>query len=417
MFIAHMSDVHLGARKYGLDVVYDDVLAAFEESLEAVRRERPSALVLAGDIFDSPHPDNNALRQAVRLLRELAEAGVKVVAVNGEHDTPGGHDVSPLAILASAVPNFYAPALAGAGSVAVSSVTLDGVKYLMYPFRKLHIDERRKLAKELLPLYSQEAARARAEGLRTVFVAHFSVSPVFRFDAVADLKDLPPADYAALGHVHVRCVNCAGRAPPRAYAYPSSLYPLSVEEVMAGGARGPLLVDLSGDEPAVHELRVLVRPHVVRYATVSDAESVGQAVLEAMRGVEGGSRKPVVHIIIEANRQVPTAVALKAAYDAAKQLDVIAVPHVVRIRAPGQGAQTTRTAGTKGLTAEGVAVSAEDLKAFLKAHGAPDDVAEPIAKSLFQILREPESEKTLDELLEKLASDERALSFLRSQVA
>ncbi|MFP3172869.1 MAG: hypothetical protein RXQ79_07480, partial [Acidilobus sp.] len=57
LLIAHMSDVHLGARKYGEKAIYDDVFRAFEESLEAVAREHAEALVLAGDVFDSPHPD------------------------------------------------------------------------------------------------------------------------------------------------------------------------------------------------------------------------------------------------------------------------------------------------------------------------------------------------------------------------
>jgi len=104
-----MADVHLGARKYGERAFYEDIFQAFEESVEEIVKDRVRALVIAGDLFDSPHPDNATLAFALRKLRELTSRGVKVIAARGEHDTPGRREPSPLDVLAEALEGFHAP--------------------------------------------------------------------------------------------------------------------------------------------------------------------------------------------------------------------------------------------------------------------------------------------------------------------
>jgi DNA repair exonuclease len=112
-----------------------------------VAREHAEALVLAGDVFDSPHPDNNTLVTAVRMLKSFTSRGIKVVAAHGEHDTPGRREASALSIMSEAIEGFAAPSLLGANVsqpqqvVDIMTVRLGGAAFLVYPFFKVSVEE------------------------------------------------------------------------------------------------------------------------------------------------------------------------------------------------------------------------------------------------------------------------------------
>jgi DNA repair protein SbcD/Mre11 len=100
MRIAHLADLHLGARQYhrltprGRNQREVDVGTAFVRAVDAVIAERPDVVLVAGDLFHAVRPSNSAIllayQQFLRLRRELPEAPVVVIA--GNHDTPRSSD-------------------------------------------------------------------------------------------------------------------------------------------------------------------------------------------------------------------------------------------------------------------------------------------------------------------------------------
>ncbi|MEB3773495.1 MAG: DNA repair exonuclease, partial [Desulfurococcales archaeon] len=87
--IIHLADLHLGARPYGFREREEDILESFDNVVDMILEERPDIVVIAGDLFDKPRPDNQVLRRAIRGLRRVTSQGIPVVAAHGEHDTPG----------------------------------------------------------------------------------------------------------------------------------------------------------------------------------------------------------------------------------------------------------------------------------------------------------------------------------------
>ena len=61
---------------------------AFREVVDAAIAAKASALILGGDTFDTVDPRNLERAAFARLLRRLKEAGVTVVAIGGNHDSP-----------------------------------------------------------------------------------------------------------------------------------------------------------------------------------------------------------------------------------------------------------------------------------------------------------------------------------------
>lgn len=77
---------------------------ALGQVIDYAIENRAHLLVLVGDVFDTPNPGNPDRIYLARRLRDLERAGVCVVAIGGNHDTPrsateeGGH--LPLAVYA-----------------------------------------------------------------------------------------------------------------------------------------------------------------------------------------------------------------------------------------------------------------------------------------------------------------------------
>ena len=96
MRLIHLADLHLGYRQYqrltpgGVNQREADVAASFRTAIDRVIALRPDVIVVAGDIFHSVRPTNQAILHAFlqfnRLVRQLPETVVLLVA--GNHDTP-----------------------------------------------------------------------------------------------------------------------------------------------------------------------------------------------------------------------------------------------------------------------------------------------------------------------------------------
>ncbi len=107
--IVATSDNHLG-RYYArmpvrtLDERRSRLRHALGQVIDYAIENHAHLLVLAGDVFDTPNPRNPDRIYLARRLRDLERAGVRVVAVGGNHDTPrsateeGGY--LPLAVYA-----------------------------------------------------------------------------------------------------------------------------------------------------------------------------------------------------------------------------------------------------------------------------------------------------------------------------
>jgi DNA repair exonuclease SbcCD nuclease subunit len=96
MRLVHLSDLHLGFRQYqrltpgGINQREADVAGTFRATIDRVIALRPDLVVVAGDVFHTVRPTNQAILHAFlqfsRLAAALPEAIIVLVA--GNHDTP-----------------------------------------------------------------------------------------------------------------------------------------------------------------------------------------------------------------------------------------------------------------------------------------------------------------------------------------
>jgi predicted phosphodiesterase len=95
MKILHVSDTHLGLAEHnaidpqtGLNVREQDFYRAFRRVVDAACETKPDLVIHAGDLFDAVRPSNRALTEAIEGFRRILDAGVPLVVIAGNHETP-----------------------------------------------------------------------------------------------------------------------------------------------------------------------------------------------------------------------------------------------------------------------------------------------------------------------------------------
>lgn len=86
MKLLHISDLHIGKRVNGMSML-DDQCFVLAKIVRAVRERAVDAVLIAGDIYDKASPSAEAVTVLDGFLTALAELGVKVLAIPGNHDS------------------------------------------------------------------------------------------------------------------------------------------------------------------------------------------------------------------------------------------------------------------------------------------------------------------------------------------
>lgn len=256
MKIIHTADWHVGHELYGYDRE-EEFDYFFSQLSELLRTERPDALLVSGDVYDSYMPSTTAVRQLNNALLRLHDSSpeTEIILTSGNHDSG--------LRLEAAAPPWLSHRIHLIGTIDPTlehnRIEVEGKGVVMaipfcYPANFPHadgdpLDERQER------FFQRIIEQLSRESLPTVLMAHLYVSGaalngsrqprdiVGGSDAMA-LGDITGGyDYLALGHIHRR-----QRLSARAY-YSGSPLPISFDEP---AEHGVLLVDLEkGEEPRV----------------------------------------------------------------------------------------------------------------------------------------------------------------------
>lgn len=94
MKIVHLADSHLGFSsysrldEYGRNRIEEMVYTGFDRAIGKIIELKPDAVVHAGDVFHHVRPRIRPLVVFQRGLLRLAEAGIPVIVISGNHDAP-----------------------------------------------------------------------------------------------------------------------------------------------------------------------------------------------------------------------------------------------------------------------------------------------------------------------------------------
>lgn len=297
--LLHFADLHIGMENYGrLDPATGvngrvlDFLHRFDELIDYGLEHEADLVIFAGDAFKTRNPNPTYQRAFARRIKRLADAGVPVVLLVGNHDLPTmTQQASSVDIFRTLdVPNVTVGRAEGIHRIETHHGTVQ-VAVVPYPVRQrlLTHDEYRGLSIEQLDEALQHIVTQNIHAMATqlepelpaVLAAHLSVSGasfgsersvMIGRDAVVLKSALadPAWDYVALGHIHLhQSLNdeTDGAHPPVVYA--GSLERIDFGE--EGQPKGFCWVELGRGETAWEFVEVDARRFVTVRADVRES--------------------------------------------------------------------------------------------------------------------------------------------------
>ncbi|MHC1608801.1 MAG: metallophosphoesterase family protein [Candidatus Methanofastidiosia archaeon] len=193
MFV-HAADIHLGITRYpkidpltGLNLRSQDFLGGFNELCDFVIDTRPDLFLLCGDLFDRVNPTNYMRRQVQQRFQELSQLAIDTIVISGNHETPRTKGVSNPLVLYKNMDHIHiilAPCQKDIGNYHIRAVP-----YTAHP--QSYMDKPVSGKENILMMHTTiEGARVGSERFMC-----FDEEAVKR-------SEVPPYDYAALGHIH-----------------------------------------------------------------------------------------------------------------------------------------------------------------------------------------------------------------------
>ncbi|MFB6272455.1 MAG: exonuclease SbcCD subunit D [Salinibacter sp.] len=328
MKLLHTADIHLGFKTHGRrdpQTGLNTRLLDVQRSLDAVVRraldEEVDAFLFCGDAYHTADPTPTQQKIFVQGLRPLADAGIPIVLIVGNHDHPVTFGrASSLDIfdhIAGEVHCYRKPA----STVQVINTESGPLQLIPLPwpirsqiltkdeYRSMSPDELRQFIEEHYVTYIQrrmeeirnEGAGGTPEGTEqglspdvpTVLAGHVTVQgarlagsehtttiasePTFTVGQLA----VRPVHYVALGHVHRPQDRNEGAQPP--VVYPGSIERVTFNE--ADERKGVQLVDIDPSrDPATRTtfVETPARPFVAVEVDVREADEPTERILDAI---------------------------------------------------------------------------------------------------------------------------------------
>lgn len=212
MKLIHLSDLHLGKRVNEFSML-EDQQYILKEILQIMDRERPQAVIIAGDVYDKSVPSAEAVTLLDDFLVRLSRRKVQVFVISGNHDSPERMAFGGRLMEESGV--HMAPVYNGKAVLFTLEDEYGPVNLYLLPFLKpAHI--RRFFPEREISSYTGALSAAVEEmavdtALRNVLVTHQFVTGAERCESEelsvggtdnVDVSAFDPFDYVALGHLH-----------------------------------------------------------------------------------------------------------------------------------------------------------------------------------------------------------------------
>jgi exonuclease SbcD len=285
--LLHFADLHIGMENYGrLDPTTGvngrvlDFLHCCDDLIDYGLEHEVDLVIFAGDAFKTRNPNPTYQRAFARRVKRLADAGVPIVLLVGNHDLPtmiqraSSVDIFrildvPYVVVGRAERVHRIETRRGPVQVATVPYPVRQRLLAHDEYRGLSIEQLDQAVQDIVTKNIQAMAAQLAPDLPAVLTAHLSVSGatfgsersvMIGRDAVVLKSALadPAWDYVALGHIHLHQSLNGAEYPPVVYS--GSLERIDFGE--EGQVKGFCWVELARGKTTWEFVEVDARPFV-----------------------------------------------------------------------------------------------------------------------------------------------------------
>jgi len=267
MKLIHLSDLHIGKRVNEISML-DDQAYILTQILRIVDEEKPTAVLICGDVYDKSVPSAEAVTLFDDFLCRLAKRDTQTLIISGNHDSPERLAFANRLMEQSGI--HISPVYNGEVKPITLSDDHGQVDFWLLPFLKpTHV--KRFFPEESIESYT-DACRVAIGQMpmdktkRNVLLTHQFVTGAATCDSEelsvggsdnVDASVFGGFDYVALGHIHGQQNIGTNRirycGTPLKYSFSEEYHHKSVT-VVELGAKGELKLELRPLTPR-HDLR------------------------------------------------------------------------------------------------------------------------------------------------------------------
>ena len=371
MKILHTADIHLGYETHGrldpetgLNSRLHDFARSFRFMAERAVSEDVDLFLFCGDAYRTADPTPTQQKLFAECLRPIAEAGIPIVMIVGNHDHPVSYgkasSVDIFGFLTGDVHIYRRPTV---DRIETKAGPLQLIA-LPWPIRSMLLskEEHRKKTPEQIRTYIEElyigfVAQAATEldpALPAVLAGHFTVqgaevggserTSLIAHEPKFTVGQLTPPgiDYVALGHIHKfqdrnREAYERGDGPP--VVYPSSLERISFKEHDA--EKGFVLVEITAEGGEKRTTYTFVPTPARRFLPIEvDAREAADPTGKIVGTIKlADVREAVVRVRYRIDEAQVPMIDVRAIRDALKDADTVAA--IERVVDPAERKRTT----------------------------------------------------------------------------
>ena len=282
MLFSHISDIHLGLIQYGSNEREQDVYDAFNQAIDRSIKDKVDFVIFAGDIFENPKPNGNAILQMANALKRLKENGIDSFFILGEHDVSNIKHQNPVPYIYH---NLEFSKYIGNGKpIEYKGIMLVGFDKIRPPEMAQNV-ERFSDVDKIVENFSGHK----------ILVLHQGITEFNKFAGELQSTDLPKNfTYYAMGHLHDKDMKQFNHLKGP-IVYPGSIE-LTTSEGIKDIKKGFFEVDISGNEAIPKWVELDTRP---QFSFKVEYKELTKAVDEITEKISSLTKKPVIEVKIQ----------------------------------------------------------------------------------------------------------------------
>ena len=282
MLFSHISDTHLGLVQYGSNERERDVYDAFNQAINISIKDQVDFIIFAGDIFENPKPNGNAILQMANALKRLKENDIDSFFILGEHDVSNIKHQNP-------VPYIYHNL--GFSKYIGNGKPIEYKGIILVGFDKIRPPE---MAQNEERFSDVDKSVENFSGHK-ILVSHQGITEFNKFAGELQSTDLPKNfTYYAMGHLHDKNVKQFNHLKGP-IAYPGSIE-LTTSEGIKNIKKGFFEVDISGNEAIPKWIELDTRP---QFSFKVEYKELTKAIDEITEKISSLTKKPVIEVKIQ----------------------------------------------------------------------------------------------------------------------
>ena len=282
MLFSHISDTHLGLVQYGSNERERDVYDAFNQAINISIKDQVDFIIFAGDIFENPKPNGNAILQMANALKRLKENDIDSFFILGEHDVSNIKHQNP-------VPYIYHNL--GFSKYIGNGKPIEYKGIILVGFDKIRPPE---MAQNEERFSDVDKSVENFSGHK-ILVLHQGITEFNKFAGELQSTDLPKNfTYYAMGHLHDKDMKQFNHLKGP-IVYPGSIE-LTTSEGIKDIKKGFFEVDISGNEAIPKWVELDTRP---QFSFKVEYKELTKAIDEITEKISSLTKKPVIEVKIQ----------------------------------------------------------------------------------------------------------------------